>query len=160
MIKCKNISKSYNGKDILNNISFSINEKEKIGIIGHNGVGKTTLLRIISGEEEPDTGEVLREENILIGYFKQEFTIHEENYDIESFIKKYIGIDVLEARLHDLENEMGDNQNKIDEYCNIQNEYIRLDGYNISYKLEQVVSGLGLNQEIKYKKINELSGGQ
>ena len=160
MIKCKNISKSYNGKDILNNISFFINEKEKIGIIGYNGVGKTTLLRIISGEEEPDTGEILREENILIGYFKQEFTIHEENYDIESFIKKYIGIDALEARLHDLENEMGDDQNKIDEYCNIQNEYIRLDGYNISYKLDQVLSGLSLNQEIKSKKIKELSGGQ
>ena len=160
MIKCKNISKSYNGKDILNNISFFINEKDKIGIIGYNGVGKTTLLRIISGEEEPDTGEILREENILIGYFKQEFTIHEENYDIESFIKKYIGIDVLEARLHEIENEMGDDQNKIDEYCNIQNEYIRLDGYNISYKLEQVLSGLGLNQEIKSKKIKELSGGE
>ena len=160
MIKCKNISKSYNGKDILNNISFYINEKEKIGIIGHNGVGKTTLLRIISGEEEPDTGEILREENILIGYFKQEFTIHEENYDIESFIKKYIGIDVLEAHLHDLENEMSDDQNKIDEYCNIQNEYIRLDGYNIPYKLDKVLFGLGLNQEIKSKKIKELSGGQ
>ena len=160
MIKCKNISKSYNGKDILNNISFSINEKEKIGIIGHNGVGKTTLLRIISGEEEPDTGEILREENILIGYFKQEFTIHEENYDIESFIKKYIGIDVLEARLHELENEMDDDPNKIDEYCNIQNEYIRLDGYNIPYKLDKVLFGLGLNQEIKSKKIKELSGGQ
>lgn len=160
MIKCKNISKSYNGKDILNNISFSINEKEKIGIIGHNGVGKTTLLRIISGEEEPDTGEMLREENILIGYFKQEFTIHEENYDIESFIKKYIGIDVLEARLHELENEMDNDQNKIDEYCNIQNEYIRLDGYNIPYKLDKVLLGLGLNQEIKSKKIKELSGGQ
>ena len=160
MIKCKNISKSYNGKDILNNISFSINEKEKIGIIGYNGVGKTTLLRIISGEEEPDTGEILREENILIGYFKQEFTIHEENADIESFIKKYIGIDVLEARLHELENEMDDDQNKIDEYCNIQNEYIRLDGYNIPYKLDKVLLGLGLNQEIKSKKIKELSGGQ
>ena len=160
MIKCKNISKSYNGKDILNNISFSINEKEKIGIIGHNGVGKTTLLRIISGKEEPDTGEILREENILIGYFKQEFTINEENYDIESFIKKYIGIDVLEARLHELENEMDNDQNKIDEYCNIQNEYIRLDGYNISYKLDKVLLGLGLNQEIKSKKIKELSGGQ
>ena len=160
MIKCKNISKSYNGKDILNNISFSINEKEKIGIIGHNGVGKTTLLRIISGEEEPDTGEMLREENILIGYFKQEFTIHEENYDIESFIKKYIGIDVLEARLHELENEMDNDQNKIDEYCNIQNEYIRLDGYNIPYKLDKVLLGFGLNQEIKSKKIKKLSGGQ
>ena len=160
MIKCKNISKSYNGKDILNNISFSINENEKIGIIGYNGVGKTILLRIISGEEEPDTGEILREENILIGYFKQEFTIHEENYDIESFIKKYIGIDVLEARLHELENEMDNDQNKIDEYCNIQNEYIRLDGYNIPYKLDKVLFGLGLNQEIKSKKIKELSGGQ
>ena len=67
---------------------------------------------------------------------------------------------MLEARLHELENEMDNDQNKIDEYCNIQNEYIRLDGYNIPYKLDQVLSGLGFNQEIKSKKIKELSGGQ
>ena len=67
---------------------------------------------------------------------------------------------MLEARLHELENEMDDDQNKIDEYCNIQNEYIRLDGYNIPYKLDKVLFGLGLNQEIKSKKIKELSGGQ
>ena len=67
---------------------------------------------------------------------------------------------MLEARLHELENKMDDDQNKIDEYCNIQNEYIRLDGYNIPYKLDKVLFGLGLNQEIKSKKIKELSGGQ
>ena len=160
MIKCKNISKSYNGKEILNNISFFINGKEKIGIIGYNGVGKTTLLKIISGEEKPDSGEIVKDNNALIGYFKQEFTITEENYDIETFIKKHIGIDILEERLNKLENEMKNDSNKIDEYCNVQNEYIRLDGYNISYKLDQILSGLGLNKKFKYKKIKELSGGQ
>ena len=160
MIKCKNISKSYNGKEILNNISFFINGKEKIGIIGYNGVGKTTLLKIISGEEKPDSGEIVKDNNALIGYFKQEFTITEENYDIETFIKKHIGIDILEEHLNKLENEMKNDSNKIDEYCNVQNEYIRLDGYNISYKLDQILSGLGLNKKFKYKKIKELSGGQ
>ena len=88
MLKMENVSKSYNGKDVLNDISFSIDEGEKAGIIGLNGIGKTTLLRIIANEEKPDSGKIIKDKNSLIGYFKQEFKISEEDRDIMSFIKK------------------------------------------------------------------------
>ena len=90
MLRVENVSKSYNGKDVLNNISFSLDEGEKAGIIGLNGIGKTTLLKIIAGDEKPDSGKIIRDKNSLVGYFKQEFKISEEDRDIISFIKNFI----------------------------------------------------------------------
>lgn len=160
MLKIENISKSYNGKDILNNISFSLNQGEKAGIIGANGIGKTTLLKIIAGEEKPDSGEIIKNKNSLIGYFKQEFKISEENRDIVSFIKSYVGIDELEQKLNQVEQEMAIDENKIQEYGDLQEEYMRLDGYKFDYKLDQILAGLGLDKDAKNKKISALSGGQ
>lgn len=160
MLRVENVSKSYNGKDVLNNISFSLDEGEKAGIIGLNGIGKTTLLKIIADEEKPDSGKIIKDKNILIGYFKQEFKISEEDRDIVSFIKKFIGIDVIEKHMNEAEKTMGTDESKIQEFCDLQEEYMKLDGYNIDYKLDQILSGLGLDNTIKEKKISELSGGQ
>ena len=160
MLRIENVSKSYNGKDVLNNISFSLDEGEKVGIIGLNGIGKTTLLKIIAGDEKPDSGKIIRDKNSLVGYFKQEFKISEEDRDIISFIKNFIGIDVIEKQMNEAEKAMGTDESKIQEFCDLQEEYMRLDGYNIDYKLDQILSGLGLDNTIKKKKISELSGGQ
>ena len=160
MLRVVDVSKSYNGKDVLNNISFSLDEGEKAGIIGLNGIGKTTLLKIIAGDEKPDSGKIIRDKNSLVGYFKQEFKISEEDRDIISFIKNFIGIDVIEKQMNEAEKTMGTDESKIQEFCDLQEEYLRLDGYNIDYKLDQILSGLGLDNTIKKKKISELSGGQ
>ena len=160
MLKIENISKSYNGKDVLNNINFTIDEGEKAGIIGLNGIGKTTLLKIIAGEELPDSGKIIRDKNSLIGYFKQEFKISEEDRDIVSFIRNFIGIDVIEEQMNETEKAMETDESKIQEFCDLQEEYMRLDGYNINYRLDQILEGLGLDNNIKEKKIAELSGGQ
>lgn len=160
MLRVEDVSKSYNGKDVLNNISFSLDEGEKAGIIGLNGIGKTTLLKIIAGDEKPDSGKIIRDKNSLVGYFKQEFKISEEDRDIISFIKNFIGIDVIEKQMNEAEKAMETDDSKIQEFCDLQEEYMRLDGYNIDYKLDQILSGLGLDNTIKEKKISELSGGQ
>ena len=160
MLKIENISKSYNGKDVLNNINFTIDEGEKAGIIGLNGIGKTTLLKIIAGEELPDSGKIITDKNSLIGYFKQEFKISEEDRDIVSFIRNFIGIDVIEEQMNETEKAMETDESKIQEFCDLQEEYMRLDGYNINYRLDQILEGLGLDNNIKEKKIAELSGGQ
>ena len=139
MLKVENISKSYNGKDVLNDINFSLDEGEKAGIIGLNGIGKTTLLRIIAGEEKPDSGKIIKDKNSLVGYFKQEFKISEEDRDIVSFIKNFIGIDVIEKQMNEAEKAMETDESKIQEFCDLQEEYMRLDGYNIDYKLDQIL---------------------
>lgn len=160
MLKVNNISKSYSGKNVLNNINFSLDSDDKIGIVGSNGVGKSTLLKIIAGIEKPDEGSVEISNPELIGYLRQEFQIDEENQTIVEFIKKEIGIDVIEKEMDELQETMGEDNDKITRFCELQEKYSMLDGYDFDYKLDTILNGLGLGKELKNKKISELSGGQ
>ena len=160
MLRVNSISKAYKGKTVLNKIEFTLNSGEKIGLVGSNGVGKSTLLRIISGIEKADEGIIEIDNPEFIGYLRQEFKIEEENETITSFIKKEIGIDAIEEELKVLEETMGEDIEKIEKYCELQEKYSLLDGYNFDYKLDTILNGLGLGKEFKNKKISELSGGQ
>lgn len=160
MLKVHEISKSYSGKNILNKISFFIDKGDKAAIIGSNGVGKTTLMKIIAGFEKPDEGIIEIDNSEMIGYLRQEFEIVEENQSIVSFIKKYIGIDKLEEKLNVLQDSMGNDPKIIEEFCEIQEKYILLDGYNFDYKLNVVLNGLGFENEMREVLIRNLSGGQ
>jgi len=159
LINVINISKSYEGKDILNNISFGIEDGDKVGVIGNNGAGKSTLFKIIAGLEECDEGKIENSYKNLIGYLPQEFMITDKEKSVEDYIKEYVGILEIEKRMKDYEDNLGD-EKILEKYCKIQEEYIMLDGYNFDYKLDEVLNGLGFNEEIRKKKIKELSGGQ
>ena len=117
-------------------------------------------MRIISGIEKADEGKIEIDNPEFIGYLRQEFKIEEENETIVSFIKKEIGIEGIEADLKELEEIMGEDTEKIEKYCELQERYSLLDGYNFDYKLDTILNGLGLGKEFKEKKISELSGGQ
>lgn len=160
MLELKEVSKSFCGKVILSNISFSVDYGEKAGIIGSNGVGKSTLLKIIARQLHQDSGEINTNTLESIGYLKQEFEIPEESLSVTSFIKWYIGIDKLEKRLNELQEELEKNESNIEEFCAVQEKYIRLDGYNFDYKLDNILNGLGILPVVRNKKIKDLSGGQ
>ncbi len=160
MLELKEVSKSFCGKVILSNISFTVDYGEKAGIIGSNGVGKSTLLKIIARQLHQDSGEINTNTLESIGYLKQEFEIPEESLSVTSFIKWYIGIDKLEKRLNELQEELEKNESNIEEFCAVQEKYIRLDGYNFDYKLDNILNGLGILPVVRNKKIKDLSGGQ
>ena len=160
MLELKEVSKSFGGKVILSNISFTVDHGEKAGIIGSNGVGKSTLLKIIARQLHQDSGEINTNTLESIGYLKQEFEIPEESLSVTSFIKWYIGIDKLEKRLNELQEELEKNESNIEEFCAVQEKYIRLDGYNFDYKLDNILNGLGILPVVRNKKIKDLSGGQ
>lgn len=160
MLELKEVSKSFYGKVILNNISFTVDHGEKAGIIGSNGVGKSTLLKIIAGQLHQDSGEINTNASESIGYLKQEFEILEELQSVTTFIKGYIGIDKLEKRLNELQEELEGNESKIEEFCAVQEKYISLDGYDFDYKLDNILNGLGILPDVRERKIENLSGGQ
>lgn len=160
MLELKNVSKSFFGKAILSNISFTVDYGEKAGIIGSNGVGKSTLLKIIAGQINQDSGEINTNNLESIGYLKQEFENLEESQSVISFIKVYIGIDKLETRLNELQGELEKDESKIEEFCAVQEKYISLDGYNFDYKLDNILNGLGILPAVRNRQIKNLSGGQ
>lgn len=88
LISCENISKSYTDKVLINNQSFVINEKDKIGIIGVNGCGKSTLLKILAGIEEPDSGDVYVMKNKKVTYLSQELNLDEQLTAYEQVVKE------------------------------------------------------------------------
>lgn len=160
MLKIQKLSKSFGNKTILDEVSFTLANGQKAGLIGSNGVGKTTLMRIIAGLETKDNGTVSLESHNLIGYLRQEFFIEEEEELVKNFIKKYVGIAELEEKIERLGREIVDDESLIQEFCDAQERYALLDGYDFENKLSNIIHGLGFSEEILKKKIKELSGGQ
>ncbi len=171
VLHANNICKSFSGEYILNDISFSIDEKDKIGLVGLNGAGKTTLVKILLGEEEHDeslrhkkAGTISKKNNLKIGYLSQHFELVEENTVFEELMSvfskiqdDYKKIQELNARLsYDLENF----DSIMEELSKLNARYEQEEGYALEYKVKQILNGLNFPEDKWELKIKNLSGGQ
>lgn len=151
-----NLCKTINGKCLLNNISFVLNDGDKISLIGKNGVGKSTLLKALSGMLPIDSGQInLNGQTIKL--LKQEISKNDYNYSIVDYIKKELNILELEKQLHAFESKLSDDI--MIAYGNALEKFLSVDGYNFDYNLAHVLSGLKLDVDVN-KKVGILSGGQ
>lgn len=151
-----NLSVSIKGKSILNNVSFSLNNNDKVGLIGVNGSGKSTLLKALSQNISIDEGNIdINTETI--GYLKQEISHEFDDYTILEYIKSEIGIDTLESKLHELETNL--NESNMDEYSEILNKFLAIDGYSFNENLKMILTGLNFSLDIM-EKVKILSGGE
>lgn len=151
-----NLCKQIDDKKILDGVSFVVSDNDKIGLVGTNGVGKSTLLKILSKELEFDLGKI-NYEGKTIAYLKQEISNDFNDLTICQFVKKECGIDILELEIKELENKLCDSN--MDQYNNLLNKYLLLDGYSFEYKLESILNGLNLKKNINVK-VGKLSGGE
>lgn len=103
VLSCKDICKSYGIRDILKNITFSINEGDKVGIIGPNGEGKSTLFKIISKELSQDSGEVFIDKNKNLGYLSQNLSLDSNKNVYEETLSVFSELIDIENRLASLE---------------------------------------------------------
>lgn len=165
LLACQNINKSYGTNRILSDVSFHIEAREKIAITGINGCGKTTLLKIIMGEEAADDGQIVIAKETSIGYLSQHQDISFDNtvYNEMLETKKYI-ID-MESDIRKLENQMkecdGDALEQVmNTYNRLQSEYDRLNGYAYKSEINGVLKGLGFTETDYDRHISTLSGGQ
>lgn len=164
-IELNNIKKNYGLKNVLDGVSFEIKTGEKIALIGDNGSGKSTILKIISGEEKADSGKVNIRKEAEIGYLKQVYPNENDSIVVEEYLKrsfkKYFD---MEKRLKELEVLMLDKnqniENLIKKYGRLQEEYITLGGYELEEKFKKICSGFKFKTEFLNKKYNTLSGGE
>ncbi|MGE0764427.1 MAG: ABC-F family ATP-binding cassette domain-containing protein [Bdellovibrionales bacterium] len=165
MIHVSNISKQYGPKLLFKNGSFQINTGEKIGLVGPNGNGKTTLFRILSGEERVDDGTVTRPAQAKIGYFAQDIedmhgrsVLEEVKTAIPELTKAQQTLAKLEARLSEpLED---DEMTKVlEQYGEAQTDYERLGGYEIEARAAEIITGLGIMPEDHHRDTSTFSGG-
>jgi len=165
ILALNNISKSFGTDVILENVSFNINEGEKVAVVGVNGAGKSTLFKIITGELSSDSGEVIMPKNTTIGYFSQNLEIDSNKTIYEELLTVFEPIMEIEARMRDMEAKMGETSG--DELKNLMNAYDELsvelekkNGYEYESRLRGVIKGLGFSDEESVQNIYELSGGQ
>ncbi len=169
VLSCNNISKAYIVDNIIENISFTINDNEKIGLIGLNGAGKTTLFNVLTGELDYDSGEIVIPKNKKISYLKQNTKIESDNTIYEEMLTMFDDIITMEKELRELEIEISkfsehDEDGKLtslmDRYTHLNERFLELDGFSYKSHIRGVLKGLSFSEDDFDKPINILSGGQ
>lgn len=172
-IELNNIKKNFGLKNVLDGVSFAIKTGERISLIGENGSGKSTILKIISGIEKQDSGNINIRKGSTIGYLKQVYEKEANDIIVENYLKgSFKEYTLMENKLRELEVQMEiqtKNQIKSDDkkleqllqkYGKLQEKYSALGGYELEEKFKKICSGFKFDNEFLNKKYNSLSGGE
>jgi len=165
IITVSNVTKSYGIDIILQNISFIVNEGDKIGVIGENGAGKSTLFNLLAGFTEADSGTISISTN-KIGYLQQNTVIDSEKSIYEEVKTVFDEIFQLEKQIKSLEEKISQTKDShlLDklflEYSFLTDKYKELDGYSVESKIRGVLNGLGFDVSQFATTVSTLSGGQ
>lgn len=151
MVSIDNLTVEFGGNALLDNISFLINEKEKIALTGRNGAGKTTLLRLIAGKSVPSSGVVSKPKGLTIGYLPQHLTVNDTKTVFEETLTAFENIFLLKQNIGKLTQELeayedcnSDKYNKLIETLDYENERLRMFGsQNMEAETEKTLIGLG-----------------
>src|SRR5438552_3056049 len=165
MLAVRHLCKSYGVITVLDDISFIVNSNDRIGVVGSNGVGKTTLLNILVGQESTDSGSFLFNPNTEVGYLPQttpEFSGH----TMQDLILESVGnLHQLEERMRELETAMstskGDQLARLmDEYEQVSSRFQDRGGYELDYKIDSILAGLRIAYLPRDREMQTLSGGE
>ena len=160
------IKKSFGGYEVLQKVSFDLIRGEKVGLIGRNGSGKTTIFRLITGAEEPDSGAISIARNTTIGYIEQIPDYPEGTEVIEVLKRSCQHIYDLRDELRVLEHRISGTKDKsaqvklISKYDKFLMRFEYLEGYDIDVKLEKVCTGLKITDQMLHRDYSSLSGGE
>jgi ATP-binding cassette, subfamily F, member 3 len=167
ILTARNLSQHFGGFTVFSNVHVSIPHGSRIGLVGPNGIGKTTLLLILAGLAEPSYGSVSRAQNIRLGYLRQEAmqAFSEQTHTVmEEMLSVFTGIQAQEARMRQLEVLMGDPEADFDavmeEYSALHDEFERIGGYDYEVRIQQTLGGLGFHEQEYDLPLSHLSGGQ
>ena len=169
VLSCNNLNKSFGIDSILENVSFTVNEYDKIGIIGINGTGKTTLFKIISGIYGYDSGDIYTSKDCEIGYLEQNTNFHSENTILEEVLEVFKDLIEMEKYIRNLEHKIAEesantNSTTLEKLMNEYSHKLELfadkNGYGYKSEAKGVLKGLGFSDEDMDKPISILSGGE
>ena len=172
LISLKNVTKSFKDQVVLKNVDFSVNEHDRIGVVGVNGVGKTTLLNVIFDAEfdndpKNGVGELYIKKDLKIGYLKQVEKLLGDNTLYREIRSSFAEVDEVAAKLDNLRNKLADLPTDSVEYKATSNQinslmayYDSLDGYNVETNIKKVLNGMGFADRDLSGSVRDLSGGE
>ncbi|MDQ3666359.1 MAG: ABC-F family ATP-binding cassette domain-containing protein [Acidobacteriota bacterium] len=164
LFRLSDVHKSYTTHDILRGVTLQINPGEHVGLVGRNGAGKTTIFRLVSGEESPDRGEVVRVRGLRLGLLAQHIHFESGTTVHESALAAFGRLQQIEHEMHELEHRMAevdaDLEKVLERYSDLQHEFEREGGFEYAAKAESILQGLGFEREQWSLETEKLSGGQ
>ncbi len=164
-IRFNQVSKSYEDQPVLREVFFRLSDGDRLGLIGKNGAGKTTFLKLILGLETPDTGSVDLEPGMKLGYFSQFSELQGERSILALLDDVFRDVHAIQSELSRIEHALdaGPGLDELDRLLQRQTDLIaemeQRDGWNYQYKIETVLSRLGFNEQHRSCPIDALSGG-
>ena len=165
LISVQELQKSFGVHEVLRSVTFSLQKGEKMGLVGVNGCGKTTLMRMIAGEMQPDGGTIHRNKDLRVGYLAQLDDIPLTDTVLGALLKVFEPIRVMERRMAEIEKllESADPETALrlsSEYQRLTESYNAQQGYAYEGEILRVLNGLGLKPEMHQRQVSTLSGGE
>ncbi len=164
LFRLSEVHKSYGTQDVLRGTSLQVNPGEHVGLVGRNGAGKSTIFRLVRGDETADRGEVVRARGVKLGlldqhvHFKPGSTVH------ESALAAFGRLQQIEHQMHELEHRMAeagtDLEKILERYSDLQHEFELEGGFEYAARAEAILQGLGFEREMWSLETEKLSGGQ
>jgi len=168
-LQAAHIYKAFGENQLLNDVTLTVQEGEKIGLVGRNGTGKTTLLKILTGQLTQDAGDIIRPKTVTLGYLAQQGSLQSDRPVWEEMLAVFAHHLDMEQQLSSLEISMGQPENisnparleKItDEYTNLREAFTRNGGYGYQAAIRGVLHGLQFGEEYYHLPVDQLSGGE
>lgn len=164
LVNVSKLKKSFGEFELFSEVSFSIDDKDKIGFIGINGAGKSTLLKILMGDVRADGGEVFKNKTLKIGYLEQYACSESERTVFDEVKTVFSDVEGMEKELDfirwELENDPHDTEKLIQRQHTLQEKFAQRDGYHYKGIIRSALMGLGFREDELNKKVYDLSGGQ
>ncbi|MGV1069135.1 ABC-F family ATP-binding cassette domain-containing protein [Clostridium perfringens] len=169
ILSCRHLTKSFGIDEILRDVTFNINEGDKVGLIGPNGEGKSTLFKILTKQLDYDSGELFLDKNKTLGYLSQNLSLDSENTIYDEMLSVFSSLTELEDKIKTLEEKLNEpydaskeeyHNKLIKDYTLSQELYENRGGYTFRGEISRVLKGLGFLEEDFNNQIINLSGGQ
>ncbi len=161
ILQTEHISKSYGGRQLFHDVTFKLEEFDRLALVGPNGAGKTTLLNIIAGKDDPDEGRILTAKGARVGYLEQEAIEMPDRPIFEEVMSSQVEVLEAEQRLYKLEQELGSDptEAQLSAVGRARDAYEHMGGYSLEAKVRGVLFGLGFKEADLRRSTNNFSGG-
>ena len=165
LLRLDDVYKSYGAAEVLRAVTFQINPRERVGLVGRNGAGKTTIFRLVTRQEETDRGEVVLLRGLRIGLLEQQPTFEGELSVRDEALNVFTEIRAMEEEMTRLEHAMSDTKgdaldDAMHSYSDLRHAYEFAGGFSYHARAEAVLAGLGFGDDELDKPAEQLSGGQ
>lgn len=165
LLQAQNITKNFGTKKLFSNVSFEVQDNSRIGLVGRNGVGKSTMLKIISDQESYNSGNIALKKDTNIGYLAQDSGLNSENKIFDEMEHVFDYLKEQEKKMHILEEKLADPNiqdydNILKQYDQLQNTFRQENGYGYQSEIRSVLKGFGFDEDVWQAQISTLSGGE